>query len=250
MLGSDPNELLKLAYESLTRSYLLSKWQRKIGFLRHSGPLIHVRYEYMREGQAHRTDNFFAYQAPPDDVIAAVNACHPSADHQLFVIADQPGLVMAYMASGCSAHTPGHYLMAHPLTDIPTGLAREETRRATSAEEAQSLNEIEGADLVLAEDIVDPDLDYYYCLEEGRPAALARNARMRPGYSWVSHVYTEPRRRGRGLATALMLHIMANCRQDGDHFSLLLATEQAHGLYQRLGYQDLAPVINFTLSDP
>ncbi len=77
---------------------------------------------------------------------------------------------------------------------------------------------------------------------------MARVARLEAGVSWVSHVYTAPAVRGKGLASSVMTHVLAQQKEAGDEFSLLMATPEAHNLYRRLGYIDLAPVLNFVIS--
>ena len=110
------------------------------------------------------------------------------------------------------------------------------------------LNAIDGADLTLAEDVIDPALDFYYTADGERPVAMARVARRKPGVGWVSHVYTAPDYRRRGLATALMKHVLAEQGRTGDRLSLLLTTGNADRIYRKIGYLDLTPVLNFTLN--
>ena len=110
------------------------------------------------------------------------------------------------------------------------------------------LNTIDGADLTLAEDVYDPSLVFYYALVDQRPVAMARVGRKKPGAGWVSHVYTAPDYRGRRLASALMSRVLAEQVVAGDRLSLLLATENAHAIYRRLGYLDVAPVLNFVIN--
>jgi GNAT superfamily N-acetyltransferase len=213
------------------------------------GPITCIHYEYEREGQRRTADNFFIWGAPPDEVAAIIAEYHPTGNNQLFVVTDRPNLANEYMFAGFSALTPGNYLMAHSLDEVPRIIVPEElsTHIASTAGETMFLNVLEGADLVRMEDVLDPDLQFYYCVRGSQPVAMARNGRIGPDFSWISHVYTKPESRGQGLATILMSRIMSDCRVAGDRFSLLLATEPAHRLYQRLGYQDLAPVLNFHL---
>lgn len=213
------------------------------------GPITCIHYEYEWEGQRRTADNFFIWGVPPKEVEAIIAEYHPTGDNQLFVVSDSPGLVNEYMFAGFSALTPGNFLMINSLDEIPQSLipADHSIHLASTAGETMLLNVLEGADLVPMEDVLDPNLQFYYCLRGSQPVAMARNGRIGPDLSWISHVYTKPECRGQGLATILMSRIMSDCRVTGDRFSMLLATEPAHRLYRRLGYQDLAPVLNFQL---
>lgn len=249
MTGKSKKSILNLAFEALISSYLMTRRQRQMGQRLELGPITCIHYDYEWEDQQRSADNFFIWGVPPREVAAIIAEYQPAGAHQLFVVSDRHGLAHEYMLAGFSALTPGNYLMAHPLDEIPQNLIPSEhsIHLASTAGETMFFNVIDGANLVLMEDVLDPNLHFYYCLWESQPAAMARNGRIGPDLSWVSHVYTKPESRGKGLATSLMSRIMRDRRAAGDRFSLLLATEPAHLLYQRLGYQDLAPVLNFHL---
>lgn len=214
------------------------------------GPITCIHYDYEWEGLRRSAENFFIWGVPPSEVAAILAEYGPAEDHELFVVMDRPGLANEYMIAGFSALTPGNYLMAHSLDAIPKKPLplKHSIHLASTAGETLFLNVIEGADFVLMDDVLDPNLQFYYCLRGSQPVAMARNGRIGPALSWISHVYTRPDFRGQGLAFVLMSQIMTDCRDAGDRSSLLLATEPAHSLYQRLGYQDLAPVLNFHMT--
>jgi GNAT superfamily N-acetyltransferase len=249
MTGKSEQSSLSLAFEALISSYLLTGRQRQMGQRLELGPITCIHYDYEWEDQRRSADNFFIWGVPPKEVAAIITEYHPTGNNQLFVVMDRAGLANEYLSAGFSALTPGNYLMAHSLDIVPEFPlpAVHSIHLASTAGETMYLNVIDGANLVLMEDVMDPNLQFYYCLQGSQPVALARNGRIGPNLSWISHVYTKPECRGQGLATSLMSRIMSDCQAAGDRFSLLLATEPAHGLYQRLGYQDLAPVLNFRL---
>ncbi len=249
MVGKSRQSLLNLAFEALISSYLLTGRQQQMGQRLELGPITCVHYDYKWEDQRRKVDNFFIWGVPPGEVAAIIAEYGPADDHLLFAVMDKPGLANEYMFAGFSALTPGNYLMAHSLDLIPQKpLPLEHSiHLASTAGETMFINVIEGADFVLMEDVLDPNLQFYYCLRGSEPVAMARNGRIGPDLSWISHVYTKPDYRGLGLASVLMSQIISDCLDAGDRFSLLLATEPAHGFYQRLGYQDLAPVLNFHL---
>lgn len=238
-----------MAFEALISSYFLTSRQRQMGQRLELGPITCIHYEYNWEGQQRTADNFFIWKVPPKEVAAIIAEYHPTGDNQLFVVSDRPNLANEYMFAGFSALTPGNYLMDHSLDEIPQNLipADHSIHLASTAGETMFLNVLEGAELVPMEDVLNPNLQFYYCLRGSQPVAMARNGRIGSDLSWISHVYTKPECRGQGLASILMSRIMSDCRAAGDRSSMLLATEPAHRLYQRLGYQDLAPVLNFHL---
>ena len=59
-------------------------------------------------------------------------------------------------------------------------------------------------------------------------------------------IYTAPAYRRRGIATALMQHILNEDYDVGVQVSVLLAAQSAVALYQKVGYQALATTHVFT----
>ena len=53
---------------------------------------------------------------------------------------------------------------------------------------------------------------------------------------------TVPAARGRGLATALMAHALADARERGRTTSTLQATDLGRPVYERLGYRSLGEI--------
>lgn len=245
----DPHEhLLGLAFSGLINSYFMTKRQQAIGRRVDLGQGIRgIHYEYEWQGERLASDYFFVWRVEPKTAASVIQAYGPAANHQLFVVADQLGLHREYLRLGWSALTPLNYLMVRGLDKLPVEPNGHLVTEASTPGSALLLNVIEGNDLILAEDLTDQKLRHYYASSEGIPAAMARLARLGRGMGWVSHVYTAPEYRGRGLARALMCKVLADQNQAGDILSLLLATELAHGLYRQLGYLDLAPVVNFRL---
>lgn len=240
--------LLNLAYEWYVSSYLLTKHQQRIGrrFMLEAVSCVH--YEYDWEGEQQVVDNFFVFGAEPEKVVESIRAYGPASKHQLYVVAHRPGLAVSYMSLGCSAMTGPNMLMARGFEAIPAPDPAVPIYQAQTPGETMFLNTIDGADLTMAEDVADPRLAHYYANAGDRPVSMARVARLHPGAGWVSHIYTAPDYRRRGLATAVMARVLADQDQAGDRLSLLLATENAHSLYRKMGYLNLAPVLNFVLN--
>lgn len=241
------SRLLQVAFDWYVASYYLTRRQRQIGRRFSLGQVECVRFEYSWQDQQRKVDNFFVIGAEPETVVSAIRAYGPADDHQIYVIADRPGLQIQYLSLDCRVMSPAGTLMARDLENLPEAELALDLLRPKTPGDAFFLNTIDGADLTLAEDLLDQRLHFFCALDGDRPASMARLARQDSGTAWISHVYTAPVSRGKGIATALMSEVLAEQQHAGDSLSLLLATPEAHNLYQRLGYQDVATVLNFLL---
>jgi GNAT superfamily N-acetyltransferase len=78
---------------------------------------------------------------------------------------------------------------------------------------------------------------HYLGLLDGRPVATAALFRGREaaGIYWVS---TLPDARGRGVATAMIGHVLREAKASGYGIATLNATAEGHPLYRRLGFAD------------
>jgi GNAT superfamily N-acetyltransferase len=245
-------DLIYQAYEALIDSHLLTATQWESGQRLELDLLTCIHYEYEWDGGSHSADNFFVWGPPAEEVLGCIRRYGPAEKHLIYVLVDRPRLVNEYMVAGCNVMTPGNFLMGHTLEHIAGQLSTPEYRihKASSAGETVLLNSIDGADLVRLEDVLSQDLQYYYATDAGQPVATARYGWIESYLSWVSHVYTDPAHRGRGLAALMMNRIMIDSKAEDSNLSFLLATEPAHGLYLRLGYSDLASILTFQLATP
>jgi GNAT superfamily N-acetyltransferase len=90
--------------------------------------------------------------------------------------------------------------------------------------------------------VVDRSLDHALCfgLYEGtRQIGLARVITDHATFAYLSDVYVLPSHRGRGLAVWLMEVVFAHPELQGLR-RWMLATRDAHGLYRKFGFRDLA----------
>jgi GNAT superfamily N-acetyltransferase len=81
----------------------------------------------------------------------------------------------------------------------------------------------------------------YLALSDGVPACTLL-AYEEHGECGIYLVATLPEARGRGLATALMIHALLRARERGCTTSSLQATQRGRPVYQRLGYRDIGAV--------
>lgn len=91
-------------------------------------------------------------------------------------------------------------------------------------------------------DVLDRSIDFALCfgLYEGdRQIGFARVITDRATFAYLSDVYVLEEYRGRGLATWLMQAVLEHPELQGLR-RWMLATHDAHGLYRRVGFGELA----------
>lgn len=72
----------------------------------------------------------------------------------------------------------------------------------------------------------------------GQQVAYARVITDRATFAWLCDVYVDPSVRGKGLGTALVVAVREHLRPYGLR-RILLATHDAHGVYEKLGFAAL-----------
>ncbi|MEU2588469.1 GNAT family N-acetyltransferase [Streptomyces avermitilis] len=77
-----------------------------------------------------------------------------------------------------------------------------------------------------------------YAPASGEQVAYARVVTDRATFAWLCDVYVDPSVRGRGIGTALVGGVRAHLEPLGLR-RVLLATEDAHGVYAKLGFKPL-----------
>lgn len=69
--------------------------------------------------------------------------------------------------------------------------------------------------------------------------AYARVITDRATFGWLCDVYVDPSVRGKGIGTSLVEAVREHLREDGLR-RILLATHDAHGVYEKAGFAPLA----------
>jgi GNAT superfamily N-acetyltransferase len=72
----------------------------------------------------------------------------------------------------------------------------------------------------------------------GEQVAYARVITDRATFAWLCDVYVDPSVRGKGVGTALVAAVRDELREYGVR-RVLLATHDAHGVYEKLGFAAL-----------
>jgi predicted GNAT family acetyltransferase len=115
-----------------------------------------------------------------------------------------------------------------------------------------------GLPLHMVDEAVDTVLDaesLWLWTVAGRSVAMAGHAPPvdTPGgrVTRVGPVYTPPQERGRGFASALTAHVSESLRRTGSTVMLFAdaANAQANRIYERLGFEEVAEIVEVTLDD-
>ncbi|MGW7279567.1 GNAT family N-acetyltransferase [Streptomyces sp. NPDC054844] len=77
-----------------------------------------------------------------------------------------------------------------------------------------------------------------YDAVSGEQVAYARVVTDRATFAWLCDVYVDPSVRAKGLGTALVAAVRERLLPDGMR-RILLATHDAHGVYEKLGFTAL-----------
>ncbi|MEU3851415.1 GNAT family N-acetyltransferase [Streptomyces sp. NPDC029554] len=78
-----------------------------------------------------------------------------------------------------------------------------------------------------------------YDTVSGEQVAYARVVTDRATFAWLCDVYVDPSVRGKGVGTALVAAVREEVRSYGVR-RVLLATHDAHGVYEKMGFAPLA----------
>ncbi|MBG0856643.1 GNAT family N-acetyltransferase [Streptomyces spinoverrucosus] len=73
----------------------------------------------------------------------------------------------------------------------------------------------------------------------GQQVAYARIITDMATFAWLCDVYVDPSVRGKGIGTALVEAVREHLRPHGLR-RILLATHDAHGVYEKVGFEPLA----------
>ncbi|MFE9774283.1 GNAT family N-acetyltransferase [Streptomyces sp. NPDC005931] len=77
-----------------------------------------------------------------------------------------------------------------------------------------------------------------YDSASGKQVAYARVVTDRATFAWLCDVYVDPSVRGKGVGSALVAAVREELRPHGLR-RIMLATHDAHGVYERLGFRPL-----------
>jgi predicted GNAT family acetyltransferase len=214
--------------------------------IRH-GPLWIMRDRNSKPGKA-RLEEVFAYGAPPAEIVRALRDYAPRGRYALapFVTPeDDAEEIKAVIKASGFRLVRTEPLFVCPLANREPATSPWTIRRVQSAVEARFVctqiygrahRKLRPEDLSAAE----PAMRMYWVDVDGKAVAVTRSLRPRPTATWMHDVLTLPEYRRRGIATALMKHVLSEDARLGSEHNVLLASQAGSKLYPLLGYQQPA----------
>jgi ribosomal protein S18 acetylase RimI-like enzyme len=190
----------------------------------------------------------FPYDLPPDVAVDVARAVSDGAPHLISALGtDAPDQIEAYRAAGY-AHWGFESLMernfrlpipepevdAPPVADLAVG------KRIVAAERAAGIR----PHPINAVHLSNPSVFNRWVDIDGEPPAFGRLVVL-DYRAYLSDVVTMPAFRKRGLAKALVLHLLRDALEAGARICVLTSSEMGFDLYDRLGFEDLIPLTGF-----
>lgn len=236
------------AWELFITGFTDTAFARRAATRFRAGSLPAVHFD---EGEVSGTPfaEYFVRACEPAEALAAVKASQPPARHYLTVLEEQPGLREAFERGGYR-FDDREALMALDLAAVRLPAPEWEVALVRGAEEAlwHNANDPQGQRWVLPENLQDPRMRHYAVVRDGALPARGRNFHVDAQHSYVSRVYTAEAHRGRGLARALMVRLLADDVARGARWSVLTASRMGEPLYASLGYRALGSILIFEAS--
>ena len=207
------------------------------------GPLRIMRDKGLRRRA--RLQEIFAYGAEPNDTVRALREYAPPERFALepFLAPDEDAEATkaAYKALGFRL-IAREELFACRLGEHRADDGQWRIQRVTTPEAARDVGRQVYRNVnrrMLPEDFGSqtPSIRWYWAEADGVAVAAARSLTPRPGMTCLHDVVTLPAYRRRGIAAALLTHILADDARFGAQWSVLLASKAGSMLYPHLGYQ-------------
>jgi ribosomal protein S18 acetylase RimI-like enzyme len=213
-----------------------------------SGPVRFLRWSETGRRGAEFSEEFFAPDLDPAEVLAAVGAARPGPDHLIAEIsARTEPATDAYLTAGYEFGSEEPLMMAE-LTDAnsrPQSGKPEPVRVASMTEVEQILTAQASvgypARLFSQSLLDDPAVIIRAIFIDGAFAAIGKLAIVESG-GYITDVQTMPALRRTGLAEAIMRRLHTDARAAGLPRAVLTSTAMARPLYERLGYREVATV--------
>jgi len=211
------------------------------------GPLWILRDTLPKPGKA-RTEEIFAHGAPPADVVRALRDYAPRGRYALEpFLAPEDDVAEAKAAYKALGFRLGRSepLFVCPLVNRNAVPSPWHIRRVASLEEARLVCvRVYGkaSRKVRPEDLTTPTpaVRMYWVEVDGEAVAAARSLMPQRTATWMHDVKTTPEFRRRGIATALLHHVLADDARLGSEHAVLLASQAGSKLYPALGYHQRA----------
>jgi GNAT superfamily N-acetyltransferase len=211
------------------------------------GPLWILRDTNPKPGKA-RNEEVFAYGASPQEIVDALHDYAPSGGYALepfLAPGDDAEQVKAtYKALGFRLITTeplfGCDIAGRSANPSPWAIHRvqslDQVRDIGQQIYGRARRRLRPADLTDSM----PAMQIYWVNLDGQAVAAAKTIRLFPDGACLHDVETLPAFRRRGIATALLNHILAEDAHAGVAHHILLASHTGAKLYPRVGYEQLS----------
>lgn len=214
------------------------------------GPITFRHWQRHGHGGVTRHDEALARGCAPHDVLTALRARRPEPEHYITVLDDAPDLRATYEQAGYVC-TVTEYLMVLDLARLPDEAPSHAVEIAGPADiERLNAHDPEPRAWVWPQTVAHPAVRNYFIWQADRVAARAFCWRCDADTSYVSHLFTDPTLRRRGLGRALMLRLLHDDAAQGVRWSVLVSSEDGHPLYRTLGYDTLGRILIFEPEAP
>jgi GNAT superfamily N-acetyltransferase len=214
---------------------------------RQSGPVRYLHWPQRGRRGAEFSEEFFALDLDPDQVLTAIQAAGPGRDFLIAeVAARKEPAHEAYFAAGFE-HGSEEPLMLAELTDAnSTPMPQFPVRRLMSMAEAERIlaahRSIGYPERLFSQaQLDDPDTVIRVAFAGDELIALGKMALVDAG-AYITDVMTMPDHRRQGWGEAVVRQLHADARAAGLTQSALTSTAMARSLYERLGYQAVGVV--------
>ena len=209
------------------------------------GSITFRRWQRHTDGQTSLHDEALAQACPPELVLQSLQTYQPAKEHFITVLDDQPDARTAYEQAGYIC-TVTEYLMVLNLANMPTDAPSHFVQVAMPDDVARlNANDVEKRPWVWPQSVTHPAMRHYYIWQDERVVARAFSWRCDADTSYVSHVFTNPAYRRRGLGRAIMQRLLEDCAARGERWSVLVASEEGEALYRGLSYETLGRILIF-----
>lgn len=199
-----------------------------------------------RRGQEF-TEEFFALEPEPVEVLKAVREARPGPDHLIAVVSTGPELVQEPFLTAGYEFGSREPLMLAELTDTnSTPDSAVEVQRVTAMAEVEQIlaaQESVGYPKRLFSEalLADPQISIRAIFVDGEFVAIGKLAVVESG-GYITDVMTMPGHRRQGYGAGVVRQLHADARALGAGRVALTSTAMATSGYGRLGYRDLGVV--------
>jgi GNAT superfamily N-acetyltransferase len=209
-------------------------------------------YHDGREGTA-VTHEFFPYDVPAEEAIGLARRIAGTAPHLISAVGARVHAEAATYEAHGYRRTGAWTMMARPLA---IRLAQPGDERVCEIIDAETEERVLRAVLpdggtghpTRGGHAGNPVIRQCWIADGGEPAAFGRLVLL-GNYAYLGDMATAPAYRRRGHAAAIAQRLLDDALAAGARTCVLVSTAMAHPLYQKLGFTEVTPNIEFRSSD-